>query len=288
VSSVSYDSKNDCFIGFSPQLINGVPSVDQFKTNNYIELEQWFENFDKSTLVNAHLVEPLLEDTSSLVHSRPFILSAYGTNNTYTALDILRKWMYMYNECKKRNINVVGFSTDCDPRYLKAMQLSLGFFIQTPNIDLLSGNNNLLKISIPSHWNFFFIRSIQPYLCMQDGIHLVTKIRNRLLSEIATMSINNENIDVNHLFHIIENYQKIDHNLVKSDVVPHDRQNYSSCLKITSDDVLNLLKDINAPATYIYLYLLKLIILTYVKADTDILVRLYYGWIVTFSNRMWW
>ncbi|CAF2740457.1 unnamed protein product [Rotaria sp. Silwood2] len=288
ISSVSYDSKTDCFIGFSPQLVNGLPSVDQFQTNSYTELQQWFEDFDKSTLINAHLIEPLIRNTSSLVHSRPFILSAYGTNNKYTAIDVLRKWMYLYHECKKRNISVVGFSTDCDSRYLKAMQLSLGFFTRAPNIDLLTGNSSLLEINIASHWNFFFIRPTQPYLCMQDGIHLVTKIRNRLLSETATMSINNEKIDVNHLFYIIQNYPKIDHNLVKSDIFPHDRQNYSSCVKITSDDVLNLLKHINASATYVYLYLLKLVILTYVKADTDILARLYYGWIVTFSYRMWW
>ncbi|CAF4367766.1 unnamed protein product [Rotaria magnacalcarata] len=288
ISSVSYDSKNDCFIGFSPQLENGLPSVDQFQTNSYAELQQWFEDFDKSTLINTHLIEPLIKNNSSLVHSRPFILSAYGTNNKYTAIDVLRKWMYLYRECKKRNINVVGFSSDCDSRYLKAMQLSLGFFIRAPNIDLLSGNNSLLEINIASHWNFFFIRSTQPYLCMQDGIHLVTKIRNRLLSETANMSLNNEKIDVNYLFYIIQNYPKIDHNLVKSDIFPRDRQNYSSCLKITSDGVLNLLKHRNTLATCVYLYLLKLVILTYVKTDTDILARLYYGWIVTLSYRMWW
>ncbi len=61
---------------------------------------------------------------------------------------------------------------------------------------------------------------------MQDGTHLATKIRNRLLSETATLC----NSD-----------QKIEHNLVKSDIFHHDRQNYASCLKITSDDVLTLL-----------------------------------------------
>ena len=168
------------------------------------------------------------------------------------------------------------------------MQLSLGFFTKTLNIDLLSGNNTLLKINIEPHWKFFFIRPVQPCLCMRVGIYLATKIRNRLLSETASMSINNRKIDVNHLFYVIQNYPKIDHNLVHSDVFPHNRQNYPSCLKITSDDVLNLLKDINASATYVYLYLLKLIIITYVKADTDILARLYYGCMVTFSYRMWW
>ena len=51
---------------------------------------------------------------------------------------------------------------------------------------------------------------------------------------------------VNDLFYIMENYPKIDHNLVKPDAVPHGEQNFSSCLKITSNDALNLLKEIDA------------------------------------------
>ena len=168
------------------------------------------------------------------------------------------------------------------------MQMSLGFFAHTPNIDLINENKDLLEIDIPSTWTFSFMRTKQMYLCMQDGIHLATKIRNRLLSTIATLSINNHQIHINDLFFLMDNYSKIDHNLVKSDIFPHDRQNYSSCVKITSDDVLNLLKEMNATGTYIYLYLLKLVIITFIKADTKIFVRLYYGWIVTFSYRMWW
>lgn len=132
------------------------------------------------------------------------------------------------------------------------------------------------------------MRSSQAFFCMQDGIHLVTKIRNRLLSKTATLYINKQNINVNHLLNLIANHPKIDHNLVKSDVCPRDRQNYSSCLKITSDDVLTLLNRRDTKATFVYLYILKLIILTYVKKDTDILTRLYYGWIIVFSYRMWW
>ncbi len=288
MSSVSYDTKTNSFIGFSPQLVNGLPIINQFQTNDYNQLQQWFQDFEKSKSINANVAEPLLIKNSSSIHSRPYIISAYGTNNKYKGTDVVRKWIYMYNECKKRNIVVVGFASDCEARYLKAMQISLGFFTSTPNIDLLNGNKNLLQINIPSTWVFFFMRKRQMYLCMQDGIHLATKIRNRLLSTVATLSINNHQIHINDLLCIIEKYSKIDHNLVKSDVFPKDRQNFSSCLKITSDDVLNLLKEMNAKGTYIYLYLLKLVIITYIKADTDILVRLYYGWIVTFSYRMWW
>ena len=131
MSSVSYDTKTNSFIGFSPQLVNGLPIINQFQTNDYNELQQWFEDFDKSTLINTNLVEPLLTKNSSSIHSRPYIPSAYGTNNKYTGIDVLRKWIYMYNECKTRNIIVVGFASDCEARYLKAMQISLGFFTHT-------------------------------------------------------------------------------------------------------------------------------------------------------------
>ncbi|CAM4788583.1 unnamed protein product [Rotaria magnacalcarata] len=289
ISCVSYDCNTDCFTGFTAPLNNnGLPVINHFKTNSYNELEQWFEDFDKSTLVNVHLIEPILTDVTLLAHSRPYIISAYGIDNKHSASDVIRRWIYIYNQCKEQNINVVGFSTDCDSRYFKAMRICLGFFSRTPHVDLLTGNDNLLTIDIPSNWRFFFMRPHQLFLCMQDGTHLVTKIRNRLLSETASLNINNDNIDINHLLQIIENHPKLDHNLVHSDILPHDKQNYSSCLKITSDDVLTLLNQMNNKATYTYLYLLKLIILAYVKSDTEILSRLYFGWIVVFAYRMWW
>ena len=262
--------------------------MNQFRTNSYNELEKWFENLDKSTLVTAHLIEPVLAKPSSLIHSRPYIVSAYGTNNKVDSIDIFRKWMYIYKECKTRNINVIGFSSNGDPRYLKAMRLALGFFARAPNIESITGNNDLFNIDMPPEWDFFFLRSHQVFLCMQDGIHLATKIRNRLLSKTATLCINGQHISMNPLLDLIEGHSKLDHNLVKSDIYPHDRQNYSSCLKITSDDVLGLLNRRDTKATFIYLYILKLIIFAYIKKDADILDRLFYGWTVVFSYRMWW
>ncbi|CAF1524742.1 unnamed protein product [Adineta ricciae] len=288
IKSISYDSTDDCFIGFCSPLINGLPSMSKFKTENYYELEQWSKHVNRSSLVNAHLIEPIQTKASSQVHSRPYVLSAYGTDDKVTASDILRRWLHIYNQCKERDIHVVGFSSDCAPKYLKAMRLALRFFTRAPNIDLITGNEMHLNIDIPPTWSFFFMNNIQPFLCMQDGIHLITKIRNRLLSSTAKLCMNGHDIGVNYLLHILENYSKIEHNLVKTDVIPHDRQNYSSCVKITSDDVLNLLNQIDAKATYAYLYVLKLLILTYVKSNTSIKDRLLFGWTAVFFYRMWW
>ena len=168
------------------------------------------------------------------------------------------------------------------------MRLPLRFFAQWPNFDLLIENNEMFDIDYPQSWCFFFMRSRQTFLFTQNGIHLATKIRNRLLSGTTTMFIGNQYVNLNYLADLINNYSKIDRNLVKSDVFPRDRQSFSSCLKLSSDNVLNLLEESNHVATYVYLYLLKLIIHTYVSKDTNIYDRLYLGWILTFICRFWW
>ena len=61
-------------------------------------------------------------------------------------------------------------------------------------------------------------------------------------------------IDIEHLVQLIESSSKLNHNLVKSDILPKDRQNYSSCEKISNEAALNGLVSIeNSRATRIYL-----------------------------------
>ena len=49
-------------------------------------------------------------------------------------------------------------------------------------------------------------------------------------------------IALQHLVDVISNHSKIDHNLVLSDLCVKDRQNYSSCEKISSPSVLEILR----------------------------------------------
>ena len=91
-------------------------------------------------------------------------------------------------------------------------------------------------------------------LFFQDAIHLCTKLRNRLLSSKATMLFGDELISIDHLIQLVESSSKMNHNLVKSDILPKDRQNYSSCEKISNKSVLDGLVSIsNSGGTRIYL-----------------------------------
>ncbi len=117
----------------------------------------------------------------------------------------------------------------------------------------------------------------QIFLFMQDPIHIATKFRNRLLSKVATMKMGSYSIDIGDLIDLVESKNKLEHNLVKCDINPKDRQNFASCLIISFDTVLNLLnKNENAKGTYMYLSLLRLIISGFIEKSTTIEERLFH------------
>jgi hypothetical protein len=87
---------------------------------------------------------------------------------------------------------------------------------------------------------------------------------------------------------LIESKSKIEHNLVKSDLNSKEQQNFASCLRISSEEVLALLeRNENAKGTYVYLTLLNLIISGFIKKSTTIEERLYHIWTVVFICRLW-
>ncbi len=150
-----------------------------------------------------------------------------------------------------------------------------GFFASLPNFQVHQ-HPQAFQIKTTSNWPWFYLRDKQLLLFFQDATHLVTKWRNRLLSSTAELRLGNQFIPINHLYDIINNEDnsKLDHGLTKSDINPKDRQNFCSCLKITSNDVFTILKsDLNTRGTLIYLQILKLIITAYIEKKTNIADR---------------
>lgn len=56
------------------------------------------------------MIQPLPSSNYSGVPST-FLLSAYGVVNTYTSIDILRRLLFIFDNCLQRNIRIIGFST---------------------------------------------------------------------------------------------------------------------------------------------------------------------------------
>ena len=127
VPRTAYDTRSNNFVGFTLPLKNGCPSPRRFSTDSLNELEAWHSNVDKSSLLHAHVVQALPIDNQRSPPS-PFLLAAYGTNGKYTAQDIMNRWSTIFDSCLVRNIRIIGFAADCDPKNLKAMRDSMGFF----------------------------------------------------------------------------------------------------------------------------------------------------------------
>ncbi|CAF2998115.1 unnamed protein product [Rotaria sp. Silwood2] len=154
ISRIDYDAQSDNFIGFSSCLVNGLAQQNFFQTNKFDELKLWFDTFDKSTSINLHMIQSIVSSPS------PFILSTYGSNNKSTATDVLKRWLYIYNQCLYQGIRVIGFSSDCDARYLRAMRLCTRFFAQLPNLNLLQQRDDF-HLQIPEQWSWFFMSGQQ-------------------------------------------------------------------------------------------------------------------------------
>jgi hypothetical protein len=56
------------------------------------------------------MIQPVKPTNQSVIPS-PFVLSAYGMDNSTTANDVLQRWWYIFNQCLQRNIRIIGFST---------------------------------------------------------------------------------------------------------------------------------------------------------------------------------
>jgi len=155
---------------------------------------------------------------------------------------------------------------------MSAMRLASNFFASLPNFKL-DKHQNAFKINIPKNWTWFFLNRNQLFLFFQDPVHLVTKWRNRLLSSTADLCFGNDKISIAHIEELINNnnYSKLDHCLTKSDINPKDRQNYNSCIKLITDDVINLLNNgMDTNGTVAYLTLLKMIVKAYIDTSTSI------------------
>jgi hypothetical protein len=272
VPKITYDTTSDTFIGFSlPLDDNGVPIIKSYSTNSFIRLEQWYSDLSQATLLNACLIQPL---STSIKNISSYLISAYGTDNKFKSSDVILRWGHIYQQCKAKGIRVIGYATDCDSRYLHAMRISLGFFASFAYDD----HPDILSIDLPTNWSWFFMQHEQLYVCLQDPIHICTKLRNRLLSKKATLLLGNQLVNIEPLLlgnqlvnieplllgnqlvniepllYLIEKFSKLDHALVRSDIDPKDRQNYKSCTKISSDNVLNLFEQVpNAIGISIYL-----------------------------------
>ncbi|KAJ3659277.1 hypothetical protein Zmor_010974 [Zophobas morio] len=122
-------------------------------------------------------------------------------------------------------------------------------------------------------------------VCVQDTIHIATKLRNRLLKTSAKrfdkkkeqkMILGQNEITVEDLFSLVEDLPKSKHLLSKSDLDVRDKMNYyKSVEKIITSNIINLLKERHAQATAYYLEMIQNCVTSYISKDLTPMERIF-------------
>lgn len=170
----------------------------------------------------------------------------------------------------RHGIKVAGISADGDWRLLNGM-------LHHTNLNTIGGDSS----SIPTIQDEIFF--------LQDIVHILTKMRNRLLKASVLLPLGSKLISVAHLKILINEVEKAETGLVLSDICPDDRQNYRSLEKVMERRVTDSLSKyvVGSHGTIMFINICRSIQMSLYNDSVSPLVRISKIWEATFFLRAW-
>lgn len=206
-------------------------------------------------------------------------MGIFPTNNSYKTTDVILRWKYIRQELWKFNLIPI-FSTDAYPTLLATMKCFVEF-----------GKNNFYPgLTCPLLCNInTFIKVIQ------DTIHLLNKLKTRLMDSANCLQIGNFVATINFLRILVNhpNLSKNDHWLSNTDVgafdSTKDKMNSRATEKICEQRVIDLLKKyiVGSDGTVAYLSVMRCIINAFMEPTTHPIDRLYNAFFALLFIRVW-
>lgn len=147
--------------------------------------------------------------------------------------------------------------------------------------------------AIQADWFNFGARINSQPVCVQDTVHMGTKLRNAFLK-----TIRNKNrfpfgdkffIQLEHVKYIMNNFPKDQHELTPMVINPEDRQNFASVLRMCDIKVVKMLNKYVAKseATIAFLNMMRDVIDSYRDVGLKPLERVEKIWFAVFILRIW-
>ena len=112
IRKVEYDSKTNSFVGFATPIDHGITLPKFYQADTFNELNTIYETNEIASLLNVHMLQSIPTEDNPTRVPRPLLLSAYGVDNKITAINVLNRWMYIFQHCLEQNVRIIGFSTD--------------------------------------------------------------------------------------------------------------------------------------------------------------------------------
>ena len=282
---MEYDNETNRLVGFVlPCDDKGLPIVDTFIALSFESIEESFKVANVAKYAFVYMAQPLSEGIPA------FCLACMGTDNKFTAHHVLKRWKYIFSECKKRGIIVVSFGADGDSRELKAMQVStqLLFSSHTPMASI-SPSADMKKLTIPSQWwSWFAVRKPTAIAYVQDTVHIAVKLKSRLVKPSIVLPLGKYVAGVHHLRLVHRTFGKDQHGLRERDINHKDKQNYDAVLKITSNSFMTLLsQNPDAKGTSAFLDVIRCMIDSFLDKTLNVFSRIEKAWYAVFFLRYW-
>lgn len=125
-------------------------------------------------------------------------------------------------------------------------------------------------------------------LCVQDSIHIGTKLRNLLLKPSTLLPFGDKAVSLTHLKLLVSKVPKDIHGLTRSDISPDDRQNFGSLQKVMETRVINALEAyiIDSDATIEFINICKNTVSSFLDRNLIPTDRIYRIWNALFLLRI--
>ncbi|KAK3928931.1 putative UDP-N-acetylglucosamine--peptide N-acetylglucosaminyltransferase SEC [Frankliniella fusca] len=263
---IQYDVKTNQIVGFVPSLdTNGLPVIQSFPATSASVIKSYFENCTVSSNAYAIMAQPLAQNAPT------FCLALWGTDNRFKSTDVLARWRWMVQAASEEGITVAGVSSDGDSKLLSAMY----------NCTFRNALHN---------WPWFYAELKPTFVTVQDTIHLLIKLRQKLIKPSDIMPMGNINIaSRGHLVSLISSVAKDNHKLTMSSINVKDKMNFKSAQDLCAKEVSNLLrKEVpGSEGTAVFLDMMRETSAAFLEQSLKPLERINMVWTWIFFTRFW-
>lgn len=271
INKVEYDPITDRFVGFCLPINNGLPCAEAFVFQSFEEIKNAIDTETVGKYAHCVVAKSVNTSVSS------FVLFAMCTDSKYDHKQILQRWSYIERQLSNRGITVISNGADGAGPFLKAMTIKSNLF------------NRELNDNVPGYWKFYWMPNLRKEsLVCQDTVHLLAKLRTRLLTPSNLIAIGDEVACRAHLVQVCNDYPKAEHGLTRQVLENKDKQNYSSIEVLLSTNVeLSLQKVERSKGTLVYLWLMRNIRDAFFDKSITPLQRISLIWQTIFFLRIW-
>ena len=243
INRVEYDPITDRFVGFCLPIKDGLPLCDAFQFQTFQEINAAFETEVVAQYAHCVVAQPIDISCPACV------LFVLGTDSTYSSETIVHRWNYVENELGKRGIQIISHGADGAGPFLKGMIDETRLFTKS------------VKSNVPTDWSFFLMPKLKTTaLHSQDTIHILAKLRTRLITPTNLIVLGSETAYRAHLEQLINTVSKDHHGLTMKSINHKDKQNYDSINAMVSKPVENCLRSLSKlrpKGTLTYLFLMR-------------------------------